>query len=212
MFLKQNGKHFMLKKVNLSHIVIVILIILNGFLLFDRTNTHKYLIDLNEKYFEASNRNISFINEFNYIDDKDSVSKIIYKLLSLETSFLESTVVFIFTDLDCANCLAQEVLKLNEIFRQKTYNVVGLYSQKGQTKLQEIVDRYAINFPIKDLGLFKNTFIQYNMKRTPVILLYNMQKMTIIDAYQPIPNDLSYRDDFYKRLINFTRLFNDKLN
>jgi hypothetical protein len=184
--------------------------ILNGYLLFDRTSTHQYLIDLDKKYFEDKNRNISLINEFDYINDKDSISKIIFKSISSETLNVKNAVIFIFTDLDCANCLAQEVLKLNELSQRKIINIVGLYTQKGQAKLKEIVERYAINFSVRDLGLYDNTFINNTIKKTPLILLCNTLRMSITDAYQPIPNDLIYRDRFYKRLTNYAKILNCK--
>lgn len=176
--------------------------------MYERNKISEDLKELGNKTFEDKNRSISLANEALYIQKgANLIPSTLFKQITFDKQLKKHIILFIFSDLDCGNCLTQEVLKLNNLHQQKLIQILGLYSQKGQNTLEEVIDRYAIDFPTQIFDIHENTFVKSVIMKTPVIFYYDLTKNRIVDAYQPIPNDLIFRDYFYNRIINLIKAF-----
>lgn len=102
---------------------------------------------------------------------------------------------------DCANCIEDEVAKLNEVSRWRSGRIAAVRGYFVDEDRAERAERFirglspAPSFPLS-VG---NALARVRRATTPLVLVVRSRDGRILDAHKPIPENLRRRDAFYAR-------------
>ncbi len=132
--------------------------------------------------------------------------------LELPTGMFESPVkshnsgasisIVILLDINnCSNGLNLDVARLNQLHRNPKEwinSVYGYYVSLDKKYLEDFISMHAIEFPVFHMNLLEE-FPDYYKISTPLVLVLDSKRNTILDTHQPIPDDVLKSRLFYDK-------------
>jgi len=99
---------------------------------------------------------------------------------------------------NCSNGIASDIKQLNAFHRASEGTVKGYYVAHEQDLFEEFMSLHGIQLPVdRENPMFEHP----DTMTTPLVVVLDISSGTVLDAHQPIPNDVQKSNLFYDKWV-----------
>lgn len=196
------------------YVIIVILVLIDAFALYKarvaNNKAHRVIEEsFLDKYAAESLKNVEKI----ILDGSEIISRLesvntskpnIEKVSHVAKNSDSVNIYFLYQGDDCTNCIVQTwemITKLRENNTSKIKNIKSYFFKNGGAELDNLLTYNNINIPTSKYN-FNKLLEKFKITETPQVIISNSQTNTILDAYQPEPNNYVRQSAFRNKWDN----------